>query len=345
MKKILCAWLALVLMASMLAGCSGKEEEESSVPEEVSQTSPAPETTEGYTMGIVQYMEYAPLDEAREAFISRLDEWGFDDGQVKIDYQNAGGKAEKAQEICEQFVKDKKDVIVAISSPAAKAAIQSADKGETKVVFLAVSDPQTELGISNPASPEGNVTGVADLVAAQAALELARQVNPKLASAGLLYDPACPFGTAYVQAFKNACAQMEIAVVEGQAANGGEVKQRMEELCPQVDAVFSPVDSTVAAAAQEAAKTAQEAGKPWYTSTQDTVQQGAMASIGIDYTEAGNKAADMAVQLAVGKDVSQLPVHSFTSGQISVNQASIAALEATVPEDVLGTAIYCQPKT
>ena len=126
-------------------------------------------------------------------------------------------------------------------------------------------------------------------------------------------------------------------------ANAGEVQQRMTELCAQADAVFTPVDSTIASAAADAAAAASAAGKPWYACTQDLVRQGAMACVGIDYTEAGNRAADMAVQLAAGREASSLPVYSFGSGQVSVNQDTMAALAADIPEEVLSTAIYCAP--
>lgn len=343
MKKILCILLALVLAVGAFGGCRQKEEENSYAPE-VSQTTPTETAQKNRRIGVVQYVEYAPLDEAREAFMSRLDEWGLDDGELQIDYQNAGGDGNRAAEICQRLVEDKTDVIVAISAPAARAASQAAAGTDTKVVFLGVGDAGADVGLQNLTQPEGNVTGVADAPSAQSSIDLARQVNPSLATVGLLYDPSCPLGATYVQRFKDYCAQNSIALVEGQVADASEVQQRMTELCGQVDAIFTPVDTTVAASAKDAAAAATAAGKPWYVCTQDMVRQGAMASVGIDYTEAGNRAADMAVQMAVGRPASGLPVYSFGSGQVSVNQDAMSALAADVPEAVLSTAIYCQPQ-
>lgn len=342
MKKVFCVLLALALTACALAGCSQKEEEPSPS-SQASSTGPVDEV-QSRRIGVVQYIEYAPMDEAREAFMSRLDEWGVDDGKMRVDYQNAGGDGAKAAEICEKLVTEKADVIVAISAPAAKAAAKAAAGSETKVVFLGVGNAASDVGLQNLTQPEGNVTGVADAPSAQSSLDLAKQVDPDLTTAGLLYDPSCPLGETYIQRFKDYCSQNSIAVVEGQVANAGEVQQRMTELCAQADAVFTPVDSTVAASAAEAAAAASAAGKPWYACTQDLVRKGAMACVGIDYTEAGNRAADMAVQLAVGREASSLPVYSFGAGQVSVNQEAMAALAAEVPEAVLSTAIYCQPE-
>ena len=37
-------------------------------------------------------MEHPSLDTIREALMSRLEEWGYDETKVVIDYQNAGGE-------------------------------------------------------------------------------------------------------------------------------------------------------------------------------------------------------------------------------------------------------------
>lgn len=341
MKKISCILLALLFMLGLLAGCEKKGVElPSRLEGESSGSTPAPVQAKGpYSIGLVQYMEYGPLDEAREAFMSRLDEWGFDDSKVSIDYQNAGGSAEKAEEICSRFVQNQVDVIVAISSPAAKAAAKASQSGSTQVVFLAVGDPQGDLGASAGQSGS-NITGVADLVAARAALDLAMQVDPYIETVGLLFDPACPFGNSYVQAMRDYCAELEISLVEGQVASAQEAKDRMTELCGQVDAVFSPLDSTLASVAKETAQAALDAKKPWYVCSEDIVKQGAFAAIGVDQVEAGNKAADMAVQLVSGREISALPVYAFEKGRVSLNQTAMTFLSLDVPEEVLGSANF-----
>lgn len=340
MKKILCVILAILLAAGVLAGCSKKDNEESTLESSSLTPAPEPEASGPYQVGLVQYMDYAPYDEARAAFLSRLEEWGYGDSRLQVDYQNAGGDSAKLEEICKKFAEDEKDVVVAISAPAATSAMKACEGTETKVVFLGVSDPEASLGIQDKVNPEGNITGIAELVTARSALELAIQADSSIKTVGLIYDPSCPFGAGYADMLKAACAEHDIAVVESQPAGKDQVETSMKELCGQVDAVFSPIDSTMSAAAQEAAKAAQEAGKPWYASSEDTVAAGALACINIDYTDAGNKAADMAVQLVSGKTVQQLAVYDYSSGRISLNQGTMDALALHFPEEVMETANY-----
>ena len=340
-KKLWCAALALLLVAGLLGGCSKQEDEVSDVSSEITATpQPESEETGSYRVGLVQYMEYAPYDKAREAFMSRLEEWGFNDSRLQVDYQNAGGDADKLTEICEKFVNDKDRVVVAISTPAAEAAVKACEGTEIQVVFLGVNEPHNELGMADPANPDGNITGVTDLVASQAALELALQVDGGLNTVGLFYNPTCPFGDRYVEAMKTACSQRGIDLVEGPVTDPAEAAEKMKLLCEQADAIFSPVDSTIGAASEEAAQAALEAKKPWYASTEDVVTNGALAGISIDYAEAGNKAADLTVQLVAGKKVSELPVYAYTLGKTYVNPQTLDSLGVTMPEEVLKTANY-----
>lgn len=340
MKRILslvCLILALLLATGFLSGCSKQvDDQEEDASSQVTEPTPAPKETGPYRIGLVQYEEYAPYDKAREAFISRLEEWGFDDSKVQVDYQNAGGDADKLEKICKQFVDDRDSVVVAISTPAAEAAVKACAGAGTKVVFLG-SDEGLE-GIGD------TVTGVAALSAAQAALNLALEIDPSLKAVGILYDPTCPLDKDYVQAVKDYCAQQEIECIEGPAAESKEVKEKMEALCQQADAVFSPVDSTVAGGAKDAAEAARTAKVPWYASTEDLVEMGAMAGACMDYAEAGNKAADFAVQLIAGKSVAELPVHTYSDGKTYINQQTIEQLGIKVPEEILETANYRQAK-
>lgn len=345
MKKFLCLLLAVLLVSAALTGCRKNDGDESSS-SDISSSAPAPEPQGSgpYQVGLVQYMDFAPYDEARTAFLSRLEEWGYGDSRLQVDYQNAGGDAAKLETICKGFADAEKDVVVAISAPAAEAAKKACEGKKTKVVFLGVSDPQGDMGIIDPVNPEGNITGVADLITARASLELALQANGNLKTAGLLYDPSCPFGADYVEELRAVCEELSITLVEKEVTGRDQVAGAMKELCGQVGAVFSPMDSTVSAAAQEAAKAAQEAGKPWYAASEDAVSAGAAASVNIDYADAGNKAADMAVQLVSGKTAQELAVYTYPGGRVSVNQGTMDALALRFPEDVLETANYVKPQ-
>lgn len=339
MKKILSVLLCLALGAGVLAGCS-HQEEPSPTP------SPSPEvsqvSSEPYKIGLVQYREHGELDSLREAFMSRLEEWGCDEDRVEIDYQNAGGDPVKAEEICDTFVKGGVDMIVAISTPAAKAAIGAAAGTQVKVVFAGVSG-QEALGLEEGTSSSSQVTGVVSPMPVGDLLALAQQADSTLKTLGLLYDPSDPGALAVIEDVKAACGEKGLEVAEATVSSQEEVAQAMAELCGRVDAVFTPPDNTVAPMAAEAAQAAKTAQVPWYTGSDAMVQSGALAAMGATGREMGVKAADMAVELMEGRELSQVPVYTFESPSTFVNQTTLAALSSlTFPTEALQSAFVYQ---
>ena len=113
MKRLCSALLCLALGCASLAGCSTQEPAPAPSPSASPEVSQVEET---YEIGLVQYKEHTALNSLREAFMGRLEEWGCDESQVKIDYQNAGGDPAQAAEICSGFVQQEVDMIVAIAT-------------------------------------------------------------------------------------------------------------------------------------------------------------------------------------------------------------------------------------
>ena len=91
MKKTVLTILSLALAVCLLAGCSNGVTS-SVVSHLPSGTEPGKTEAQPYKIGLIQYMEHPSLDTIREAFMSRLEEWGYDETKVVIDYQNAGGE-------------------------------------------------------------------------------------------------------------------------------------------------------------------------------------------------------------------------------------------------------------
>lgn len=339
MKKLLSAWLALCLLAAVFTGCSPKEAVPSSQPEssssQVSQAASQP-----YQIGLVQYLDHAALNTAREAFMSRLEEWSYDASKVEIDYQNAQGDSAKLEEICQGFVEDGVDMIVAVSTPAAQAAVKAAQGTEVKVLFAAVNDPQEDLGIANLDEPEGSVTGVSDQAAVSATIDLAKQATPSIQTLGLLHSGEDAAVSAAAQA-KTYAEGLGLTVVEKAVSSQAEFQQAAEELCGQADAILTASDNLAAASAEAIAQAASAAGKPWYAHGDcQLVQQGALAGVSVDYAEVGSKCADMAVQVMAGRPVAELPVHFFSQPEVYLNLAAQQALAVEFPAEALDTALF-----
>ena len=99
MKKVLSLIMALVMMLAV-SGCS--EAADDGV----------------VTVGVIQFMQHASLDEAYQGFVDGLAEAGYVEGEnLKIEFQNASGEVGNCQQICDIFANNGIDLALAIATP------------------------------------------------------------------------------------------------------------------------------------------------------------------------------------------------------------------------------------
>lgn len=341
MKKLCSTLLCLVLLVGVLGGCQGKEEESSLPSSSLPQSSTVeeePEKSGPWQIGLIQYEEHDALDNLRQAFMSRLEEWGCDDTQVEIDYQNAQGDPEKAETICQDFVEDSVDMIVALSTPGAQAALEAAKDSQVAVVFAGVSTLE-------PLPMEGveNATGVISPTPVTQLLNLALQADSGLSTLGVLYNPEEEQSVVDVETVKTYCSEQGVEVVESTVSQGDDVAQAATDLCASVDALFTPADNTVALDAASVAQAASAAGVPWYAAATSMVQQGALAALGVTEREMGQKAADLAVEVIQGRPASEVPVYTFSEQNTFLNLTTLNSLDrVTLSQEIQQSAYIYQ---
>ena len=319
----------LLLLVFALAGCAqGKEKTPPKTAEKV----------EMKTIGIVQIVEHPSLNTIRESLVKQLAEKGFKEGEnIKIDYQNAQGDQTNLKTICQKFAHQKYDLIVAIATPSAQAAV-----GETReipIVFSACTDPVGSGLVSNMEKPGGNVTGTSDAVSAEKIMELAKRITPNIKKVGALYNSSETNSIAVVNNLKDYAAKNGMTVVDATVTNSSEVQQAVSSLIGKVDAVFSPIDNTVASAMPLVAQVANKAKMPVYVGADSMVKDGGLATYGINYPVLGQETANMAVEILNGKKAGDIPVKSMTDMDIYLNQATAKAIGIDIPADVMKEAV------
>lgn len=346
LKKIIALALIFIMILS-LGGCKYfiKEEEVSSVPA-------TPEPPKTSKIGLLQYDDHMALDHIRETFIARVEEWGYDENTVTIDYKNAQGDDEKLKEICEQYKTSGVDMIVAISTPAAKAAIEAAKDTDIKVVFSAVSDPEKDLGISPSQSPSGNITGTSDTASWKETVNLAVESNKGAKKFGILRSDKEESIKKTAEDIKKHLAEYEgreFEVVEAVVNSPEEIETKLNELCDSVDVIYSMSDNMIASSIDKIVSITRERKKPFFAGADSTlVQQGALACVGIDLTELALKTADMTVEIIAGKKISAVPIVEFKADVTYINQTTLEAVGAKFTDEIMQQAIFFEdekPKT
>lgn len=323
MKKSLVLMVSLlVVLLLSVTGCSSPQKDTA-----------APSADKQLKIGIVQIVEHPSLNTIREACVAQLAKDGFKDGEnIVIDYQNAQGDQTNLKTICQKFANNKYDMIIAIATPSAQAAI-----GETStipVVFSACTDPVGSGLVTNLEKPGKNVTGTSDAVSAEKIMELAKRITPDIKTIGALYSSSETNSISVVNNLKEYAEKNGMKVVEATITNSSEAQQAASSLAGKVDAMFSPIDNTVASAMPIVAQVANKAKIPYYVGADSMVKDGGLATFGINYTVLGQETANMAAEILNGKKPGDIAVKTMTDMDIYINQVTADAIGVKIPEDV-----------
>ena len=317
--------LSLCLMLSLI-GCGGAPADGA--------------VDEKLTVGVVQLIDNGAFEDMREGFIARLQELGYTEDKCEIYYKNAQGDAANLNAICQEMVDKDVDLIAAIATPAAQAAVNL--QSDIPVVFISVSNPTGAGIITDMAHPDKNATGTSNAIPVSEMFKLADRLTPGCQTYGLLYTTG---EINAVTTINDAKAYMDangIKYVEKVVSNSSEVQQAAQSLVGSVDAIFCPTDSVVQAAMPQIAQIAREAKIPVYGSSAVMVNSGAFATISISDTEIGAISADMADQILKGTPVSEVPAKVVDVFTTVINQNTADAIGASLSDDVKANAVLVE---
>lgn len=307
MKKILKVLMALIL-AVTLAACGSKEEN----------------GEKKTKLGIIQIAEHKSLDAAREGFLEKLKQEGYEDKKnLEITYQNAQGDQANLKTISSKMAKDC-DIILAIATPAAQSIM--GETGDVPIIFTAVTDPVDAGLVKDEKSPEGNVTGTTDRVDVNKQVELVRAVKSDAKTMGIIYNASEANSKKQVEQAKSAAETLGMKTTEVNAATSNDIKQAMESLVKRSDIIYVPTDNVVASGAAVVGEVAKDNKIPVITASTEQAEAGGLAAYGANYYKLGEQTALMAIQIIKdGKLPKDIAVEN-SDGELYINEEMAKAL-------------------
>ena len=325
MKKFLSMIAAVSLLAASLSACGASST--------TSTTAAAAESGKEYKVAIVQQLDHASLDEIRVAIEAELEAKAAEKG-IAITYKDFNGQndATVLNQIGAQVVSDGYDAIIPIATLAATTMATATEDNQIPVIYAAISDPgEAQMtGIAN-------VTGTSDALNTAFILDMMLKANPDIETVGLLYSNSEANSVTPIREAKEYLDSKGIAYLEKTGNTTDEILTAASAMVGRVQAVFTPTDNVVMAAASAVAEILNEAGIPHYTGADSFVTAGAFATCGVNYTELGTYTADMAVDILLGGAVPEY--HVMDGGIITVNTDTAAKLgiDYSVFKDMAGT--------
>lgn len=245
-------------------------------------------------ISIIQVIEHPALNATRQGLIDELHKLGYKEGEnLVLEYQSAQGNPSLAVQISQKFVSNQANVIVAIGTKAAQAAMNATKEAKIPVVFSSVTDPLAAKLVNNLKTPTGHVTGVSNFVEPTPQFQAFKKYLPQLKALGVVYDAGEPNSIALNDMMDKAAKELGLKIVFATASKTSEVLAASQSLCGKVDAIFINNDNTALAAFKSVVKATQECGIPAFVSDVDIFDQGAAVALGPDQTELGRQTARM----------------------------------------------------
>lgn len=311
LKKIICALVALVMLASLTACSSGSNDGT-------------------YTIGICQLITHDALDAAtqgfKDALIAEL-------GEENITFieQNAAGESNICVTIANDFVSKNVDLIMTNGT----AALQAAANATMTIPILgtSITEYSVALELDNfDGVVGGNISGTSDLAPLDEQAQMIIDMFPEAKTVALLYCSAEPNSDYQVKIVEDYLTSKGLTV-ERYAFSASSDVALVAEAATTCDVIYVPTDNTAASCAETINAVVLPTKTPIIAGEAGICSGCGVATLSISYYEIGYKTGEMAAKILKGEaDISEMAIEYDPNPVKQYNAAICEELGITPPE-------------
>ena len=291
-------------------------------------------------IGYVDAGSLATTGHRAKAFVHGLRDLGYVEGKnIAIEYRWAEGKLERLPALVADVVRFRVDVIVSSATPAIRLAKEQTST--IPIVMAGVTDPVGVGFVNSLARPGGNVTGLThlspDLTGKR--LELLKEVVPRLARAGVLWNPSQPGQAAAFKDAQMAARGLRLTLVSLEGRNGEEIEKVLYGFAKErPQALFELPDPVTFFNRQLITDFAAKYKVPAMYSFSEYVDAGGLISYGTSFASLFYRAATYVEKILKGAKPADLPVEQPTKFELVINLKTAKQIGLTIPPNVLARA-------
>lgn len=310
-KKVISVLLTAVLAMSALTGCGSGEKV--------------------YNIGICQQVEHPALDAATKGFQDALIE-KLGEENVTFQFQNAQNEQTVAGTICNGFVAEGVDLILANATTP----LQSAAAATTSIPILgtSITDYATALEIIDWTGSTGrNISGTSDLAPIDQQEDMVLELFPDVKQVGILYCTAEPNSDYQAKLFIQALEEDNIAYRTYGIADTNEVQAVVTTAASECDVLYIPTDNTLANVTETVYNIVVPAGVPVIAGEEGICGGCGVATLSISYYDLGYTTGQMAYEILVnGADIKTMDVRFAPNVTKKYNPEICNLLGITIPD-------------
>ena len=332
MKKLL-SLLCVAAMIFALAACGGSQAPAATqAPAAEAPAAEAPaEEAQVFNIGICQLVQHPALDAATQGFKDALTEKLGD--AVTFNEQNASGDAATCSVICNQFVSDEVDLIMANATASLQAAASATNV--IPILGTSITDYGTALGIEGFTGVSGtNISGTSDLAPLDGQAQMLSELFPDAKTVGLVYCSGEPNSKFQVETIAPMLTELGYTVTEYTFADSNDVANVTASACAECDVLYIPTDNTAASCTEAINNVALVEKTPIVVGEEGICKGCGVATLSISYYDIGYETGLMAAEiLTEGADISTMEVRYAPQFTKEYNVSICETLGITVPED------------
>jgi len=275
-----------------------------------------------------------------DAFIPALRELGFIEGQsVAFDRKFADGDANRLDVLAKELVERRVDAIVALATPAARAARRATST--IPIVAIGMADPVGDELVSSLARPGGNVTGTTflgpELVSKR--LQLLKEIVPHLSRVVVLWHPQAYGERTMAGMLKEIESAAELIVVELRlvpAMSPADLDTAFAAIASErADGLIVFPSPMLFSQYARIANFAADNRLPAMYAAREAIMFGGLVSYGVNLPDLSRATAVYLDRVLKGAKPSELPVQQPTKFELVINLKAAKAIGLTISREFL----------
>jgi ABC-type uncharacterized transport system substrate-binding protein len=276
------------------------------------------------------------------ALAQALGPLGWKNGEnLRIDERWSAGSKDAARSAAQEVLASNPDVILGQSAAVIEALRAAASA--PPIVFVHVADPAVYGFVSNLARPEGNITGITNIVPSIGAkwLQLLKEIAPAVTRAAMLVNPDTQpdRGAIFLAPFQDAARSLGLTPIKGEVHDLETIETSMAGLAkePGGGVVVIP-DAFFASNSIQIVALADRFRLPAVYPYRYYAAQGGLLSYGVNNVDLFVQVAPYIDRILKGAKPSDLPVQQPSRFQLVINMKTAKALNLSVPPSLQASA-------
>jgi putative tryptophan/tyrosine transport system substrate-binding protein len=275
-----------------------------------------------------------------DAFVPALSELGYTEGKnIAFDRRFADGDANKLSGLARELVEQRVDAIVALGTPAARAANRATSV--IPIIGIAMADPVDDELASSLARPGGNVTGTTflgpQLVSKR--LQLLKEIVPGLSRVVVLWDPHA-YGertmAGMLKEIEDAARSLGTKLKLVPAASPADLSNAFAAMATErADGLIVIPSPMLFSQYSRIVTFAADNRLPAMYVAREGVEIGGLVSYGVNLPDLSRATAVYLDKILNGAKPAELPVQQPTKFELVINLKTAGALGLTISRDFL----------